>query len=292
MVACHKILKRDCLKWLDKHSRENIHLTFIDPPFRQGKDYRFFDDNQPEEVYWAWLKEVLSRVYKITVNGGVVYFMQREKNVEQILRILRETGWNYQNLIIWRKKTSAIPCRFRFSKQYQIIAFASKGEKPRCFNRLRIELPTPRGYKYERVNGVYVPDVWDDIRELTSGYFAGAEAIRDPKGNRVHTQQSPVALLLRIILTSTLPGEMVLDPFAGTGTTVVVAHQLKRNYIAIEIDPENVNLIKNRLKYLRSRSADNILEYYKYYRHTPNLEKIWPGKKPIVPEQKDMFLNA
>lgn len=283
-MAPHRILKKDCLKWLDNQSKENIHLTFIDPPFRQGKDYRFFDDNQSEEKYWAWLKEVLSRVYRITVKGGGVYFMQREKNVEQILRILRETRWNYQNLVIWRKKTSAIPCRFRFSKQYQIIAFASKGEKPRCFNRLRIDLPTPREYKYERVNGVYVPDVWDDIRELTSGYFAGDEAIRDPKGNRVHTQQSPIALLLRIILASTLPGDTVLDPFAGTGTTVVVAHQLKRNYIGIEIDPENVKLIKNRLKYLKSRNTDSILQYYKYYRHTPNLEKIWTGKKPIIPK--------
>jgi len=279
-----RILRKDCLKWLENQREENIHLTFIDPPFRQGKYYRFFDDNQAEGKYWDWLKEVLSRVYKITVKGGVVYFMQREKNVEHILRILREAGWNYQNLIIWKKKTSAIPSRFRFSKQYQIIAFASKGEKPRCFNKLRVDLPIPREYKYERVNGIYLPDVWDDIRELTSGYFAGDEAIRDPRGNRVHTQQSPVALLLRIILTCTLPGDTILDPFAGTGTTVVVAKQLKRNYIGIEIDPEYVKLVKNRLKYLRN--ADNILQYYKYYRHTPSLENIWPGKKPIIPEQR------
>jgi len=101
MDRWYKILKEDCLKWFDNYSEENIPLTFIDPPFRQGKDYRFFDDNQPEEKYWEWLKEVLSNVYKITVKGGAVYFMQREKNTENVLRLLRETGWTFQNLIIW-----------------------------------------------------------------------------------------------------------------------------------------------------------------------------------------------
>jgi len=69
---------------LDSHTEESIHLTFIDPSFRfrQGKDYRFFDDNQPEERYWKWLRDVLSNVYKITLKGGAVYFMQREKNTE------------------------------------------------------------------------------------------------------------------------------------------------------------------------------------------------------------------
>lgn len=288
MDVWYKILKEDCLKWFNNYSEENIHLTFIDPPFRQRKDYRFFDDNQSEERYWGWLKEVLSKVYKITVKGGVVYFMQREKNTENVLRLLRETKWIFQNLIIWKKKTSAVPSEIRYSKQYQIIAFATKSEKPRVFNKLRVDLPIPPEYKYERPNGVYITDVWDDIRELTSGYFAGDEAIRDNKGNRFHTQQSPVALLLRIILTSTLPGDIVLDPFAGTGTTLVVAHQLKRNSIGIEIDHEYVKIIENRLNHLRP--ADNIMKYYNYYRYTQNLKEIWSAEKtPLVAEQRRLF---
>ncbi|MCW3128827.1 MAG: site-specific DNA-methyltransferase [Methanophagales archaeon] len=288
MDVWYKVLNEDCIKWLDNYSEENIHLTFIDPPFRQGKDYRFFDDNQPEEKYWKWLEQVLSKVYKITVKGGAVYFMQREKNTENVLKILRETKWIFQNLIIWKKKTSAVPSEIRYSKQYQIIAFATKGEKTRVFNKLRIDLPTPPEYKYERPNGVYVTDVWDDIRELTSGYFAGDEAIRDNKGNRLHIQQSPIALLLRIILASTLPGDTILDPFAGTGTTLVVARQLKRNSIGIEIDPEYVRVIEKRLNHLRP--ADNIMKYYNYYRNTQNLREVWPVEKvPPVAEQRRLF---
>ena len=288
MDGWYKALKEDCLKWFDNYLEKNISLTFIDPPFRQGKDYRFFDDNQPEEKYWAWLKEVLSKVYKITVKGGAVYFMQREKNTENVLRLLRETGWAFQNLIIWKKKTSAVPSEIRYSKQYQIIAFATKSGKPRVFNKLRVDLPIPPDYKYERPNGIYITDVWDDIRELTSGYFAGEEAIRDNKGDRVHTQQSPVALLLRIILSSTLPGDTVLDPFAGTGTTLVVAHQLERNSIGVEIDLEYVKIIKDRLNHLRP--ADDIMKFYDYYIHTPDLRDIWPVEKTLlIAEQKRLF---
>jgi DNA modification methylase len=116
-------------------------------------------------------------------------------------------------------------------------------------------------------------DVWDDIRELTSGYFAGNEAFRTEIGERFHKQQSPLALLVRMILTSTCPGDRVLDPFAGTGTTLCVAQQLQRQYIGIEIDPNNVVLIKNRLSHLRE--VDQIQKYYRDYVFTDNLSEIW-----------------
>jgi len=281
-----RVLEGDCLKYLNEGAISNIHLTFLDPPYRQGKDYRFFDDNQPAWKYWNWLKEILHRVYDVTVDGGAIYFMQREKNAERVLRVLRKTGWKFQNLIVWKKKTSAVPGNTRFSKQFQIIAYATKGERPRVFNKLRIDLPPLPEHKYERENGVYLTDVWDDIRELTSGYFAGDEAIRDNEGNRVHTQQSPVALLSRIILSSTIPRDTVLDPLAGTGTTLVAAYQLRRNSIGIEIDPNYVEIIKNRLTSFRP--SDDIYQYYDYYRFTPNLREIWPPKG-VVTEQRSIL---
>lgn len=280
-----KVFGGDCLEYLSGDFIEgDIHLTFLDPPYRQGKEYRFFDDKQPAVKYWGWLKEILHRIYNLTADGGAVYFMQREKNTEEVLKVLRETAWTFQNLIIWKKKTSAVPGRFRFGKQYQIIVFATKGNKPRVFNRLRVDLPLLPEHKYRRKNGVYLTDVWDDIRELTSGYFAGDEAIRDKQGNRAHTQQSPVMLLLRIILSSTMPGDSVLDPLAGTGTALVAANQLGRNSIGIEIDPEYVKIIKKRLKALSP--SDNISREYEYYRYTTNLKDIWQKSKVV--EQKKL----
>ena len=268
-----RLFNGDCLQYLTNEEIREVALTFVDPPFRQGKKYRLFDDGIPEEEYWNWMEKVLRSILDVTLDGGAVYFMQREKNTERVLRVLRESGWIYQNLITWKKRTSAIPCDFRFAKQYQIIVFATKGTKPRLFNKLRVDLPLSPEHKYSRPNGVYLADVWDDIRELTSGYFAGNEALRVTNGDRVHIQQSPVALLLRIILSSTKPGDVVLDPFAGSGTTSVVASQLKRPSIGIEIDPKNVEIITNRLR--QFRPADSISKHRPYYRFTHGLDVLW-----------------
>jgi DNA modification methylase len=274
----HRVLEGDCIKYLNEGAIGNIHLTFFDPPYLQGKEYRFFDDNQSSTKYWNWIKAIVEGTYKRTLEGGALYFMHREKNTEVILRIIRKTGWNFQNLIIWKKKTSAVPIETRFSKQYQIIVYAIKGDKPRVFNKVRIDPPPLPWHKYEHENGVYLTDVWDDIRELTSGYFAGNEAFRDDNGDRMHVQQTPVALLLRMILSSSLPGDLVFDPTAGTGTALVVAKQLGRYSIGIEIDPLNVELINKRLATLRA--ADDISNYLEYYKFTPNLTKIWPAELP------------
>lgn len=112
--------------------------------------------------------------------------------------------------------------------------------------------------------------------KLVAIYFAGEEAIRTATGERFHKQQSPVALLLRILLASTVPDDWVLDPFAGTGTTTVVAEQLGRYCLCIEIDPGNVEMIRQRL--VSRRPADAVLPLRSYYRFTPDLDTIWPVK--------------
>lgn len=203
-----EVWQGDCLHLLDTVDERGIpiSLTFLDPPFNQGKDYAYFDDDQPEPVYREWLKQVCAKIHHLTVPGGAIYFMQREKNTEFVLQTLRETGWTLQNLIIWMKKTSAVPGHKRF-------------------------------------------------------------------GKRIHKQQSSVALLLRILLSSTDPGNWVLDTFAGSGTTAVVAEQLGRHCVAIVIDPNYVEQIHTRLR--ARRSADSVLKWYPYYRFTPGIESIW-----------------
>lgn len=289
MRGNYKIISGDCLKILPELS-QRVDLTFLDPPFNQDKKYSSWNDNLPEEKYWQMMKKVCGNIHGITSDGGAIYFMQREKNTEFVLQCLRETNWMLQNLIIWKKKTSAVPCSNKFGKNYQVIVFATKGASTRVFNRLRISPPLPSNYKQMRENGLYLTDVWDDIRELTSGYFAGDEAIKKQTGERFHKQQSPIALLLRIILSSSSPGDTVLDPFAGTGTTLVVAEQTGRKSIGIEIDPKNTACIKNRLKQIRK--PDSLSKFYKDYIYTENLQKIWTIDNPafFVPENRTLKL--
>ena len=291
----YDIINGDCLNILSnlKGNIEKVDLTFMDPPFNQQKDYRLHDDNMNEKAYWQMMKSVCIQIFQLTNEGGAIYFMQREKNTEFLLTALKEAGWTFQNLIIWKKKTSAVPVPNKFGKHYQVIAYATKGNKARVFNRLRIDPELPASYKHKRENGIFVTDIWDDIRELTSGFFAGNEAIRKKNGERFHKQQSPIALLLRIILASSCVGDTILDPFAGTGTTPLVAHQLQRNSLSIEIDPINVAFIKNRIKTVQE--SDLIQKYYKDYIYTENLKNIWGDELEVLtkPEQQNIssFFN-
>jgi site-specific DNA-methyltransferase (adenine-specific) len=280
-----RILQGDCTHLLTQLPPNSVDMTFLDPPFNQAKEYAHHDDNMPDADYWAWMTTVCLTIHTATTSGGCIYFMQREKNSEFVLRALRESGWTFHNLIIWKKLTSAVPSSVKYGKQYQIIVYATKGERARVFNKLRIAPPLPANYKYERKNGMFVTDVWDDIRELTSGYFAGDEALRNPKGERAHKQQSPLALLLRMVLSSTMPGDTVLDPFAGTGTTLVVGQQLQRRGIGIEVDPTNVSMITERIHTIRK--ADRIQHFYDDYIHTPDLDVIWGNA--TEPKTTDVF---
>ena len=280
-MSDYRIIQGDCTETLRSGGVfDALHLTFLDPPFNQNKDYSHHNDNLPDDDYWRWMQTICADIYRHTADGGAIYFMQREKNVAQVINCLQSAGWQFQNLIIWKKMTSAVPLAKGYGKHYQIIAYATKGKKPRTFNKLRISPPLPANYKYERENGMFVTDVWDDIRELTSGYFAGDEALRNETGERLHKQQAPLALLLRIILSSTQVGAVVFDPFAGTGTTLLVAHQLGRQSIGIEIDPTNVDCIQKRLASIRN--SDRITRFYDDYRHTENLDTIWGDIVPTI----------
>ena len=285
----HVILD-DCRRFLAEPAREipKFDLIFLDPPFNQGKEYRAHDDCMSDEDYWNWMGEICKLSISNSSDGAAIYFMQREKNVEHVLRVLREAGWHFQNLIVWGKMTTANPSVLRYGKSYQIIAFATNGARARVFNRLRIDPPQPAGYQ-PRKNGRFVTDVWEDIRELTSGFYAGDEALRTQDGERAHNQQSPIALLLRIVLSSTMPGDCVADPFAGTGTSLTVASQTGRQGIGVEKDGFNVQLINDRLS--SNREADSVERYRRDYKHTSNLRDLWPFEASVEASDQTDFTS-
>lgn len=91
-INSYEIIQSDSIKYLsEKIFSEKVNLTFLDPPFNQNKEYNYFNDNLPPDEYWSMMKDVCEGVYKNTSTGGAIYFMQREKNTEFVLRCLRET---------------------------------------------------------------------------------------------------------------------------------------------------------------------------------------------------------
>ncbi|NHI92155.1 MAG: hypothetical protein EAX96_06595 [Candidatus Lokiarchaeota archaeon] len=242
-----------------------IHCSNLDPPFNKDKFYRKYKDNLPENEYWTFMEDICKNIFKMTVPGGYIFFMQRSENEDKVKNTLENSGFTYQNTITWKKMTSPPPIKHKLAPAKQIIVVATRGMKARLYNPLRIDVAPPLNYQVSNPKGVTINDVWDDIRELTSGFFAGTEPIRmsenkdicfeykmnqikELKLKRFHLQQAPIALLTRIILLSTKPGDLVYDPFGGTGTTSVVCQQLDRNCIIVEIDELNIKCIKERMR--------------------------------------------
>jgi len=286
----YKIIHGVCETELRKLQKLNdlgeVHLTFMNPPFSQHNDFARQNGSVATERYWKWMKRICEKVFALTGSGGALYFLHNEANSEILLKTLRRTGWTFQNLIIWNKLNSASQITNHFENQYQIIAFATKGEAPRVFNHLRIDLQLSQLHKTE--NGIDVSDVWHDVGGLTTNFLMNSgtsssesDVIITKEGRLFHLHQIPINLLIRIILASSLPGDLILDPFAGAGITTMVAEKLDRNSISIEYDSQNVQVIKRRI--LLQRRAIKIPEISDYYRHTNRLKTLLPvsGKASI-----------
>jgi len=98
-VDTFNIFEGDCFKLLrEKSFSDQFDLTFMDPPFNQNKEYRYYNDKVSEKEYWKMMTEVCTKINENTSAGGAIYFMQREKNAEKVLTSLSKSGWYLQNL--------------------------------------------------------------------------------------------------------------------------------------------------------------------------------------------------
>lgn len=172
--------------------------------------------------------------------------------------------------IVWYQPSRLAQGRLNYTNNYDIVCYFIKGSKPRCFNldairvtqlvelehRLRCErVPSVTEGQYGKTKfnekGKNPGDVWGDIKQLTykSKELVSREAL--------NTIQKPEKLLERLILASSNPGDLVLDPFAGVGTCPVVCKRHFRNFIAFEIEPAYVEAGNQRLKALEGNQSNN-----------------------------------
>ena len=237
-----KVYYKSCLD-MSEVSDESIDLIFADPPYgisdggvtvKSGKlvsvDKGEWDrpENVPDPE--SWLKEC----YRVLKPGGSIYISGTMHNIFDVAAALRRTGFTIQNDIIWHKK-NAPPLMARqdmYAPSHETIIFATKGARPNFFDY--------EGLK-EANSGRQMTDVWEIPAR------SGSETIKGPDGMPVNPAQKPEALLERIISASSRPGDIVLDPFAGTGTTLAVAKRMGRPSIGYEIDQRMRSVIEARL---------------------------------------------
>jgi site-specific DNA-methyltransferase (adenine-specific) len=231
----------DACKMLNQWPAGCIDLVFADPPFNIGYVYDNYRDDVPDEQYVAWSKAWIAACQRALKPEGSLYIAIGDDFAADIRIIGRQLGLHLRNWIIWRY-TFGQNMKQKFSRSHTHIFYFTKDPQRFTFNDRLLRFPSARHTAYQdlRANplGRLPDDVWDEFPRVCGTFKERAG---------FHGCQMPEALLTRIILASSQPGDVVLDPFVGSGTTAVAAKRLGRRYVGIDISPEYVKHTQRRL---------------------------------------------
>jgi site-specific DNA-methyltransferase (adenine-specific) len=241
-----KLYEADCLEVLPTIASNSVDVVFADPPFNLGKNYgRKADDDRPDSKYLQWCREWLRECCRVLKPGGSVFVYNLPRWNIILGAYLTEIDMTFRHWIAIEHK-SRLPIAGRLYPAHYSILYYSKG-KPSRFQRVRTPIETCRhcggeirdygGHRHAmNPNGVTLKDVWTDIPPVRHRKF---------KSDKRPANALSTKILERVVEISTLPGDLVLDPFGGSGTTFSVCEVKKRRWIGIEI--ENTNAIIDRL---------------------------------------------
>jgi len=227
----------ECVAELARLEAESVDLVFADPPYnlQLGGELARPDHSVVDAVdddwdrfasfaeYDRFTREWLAGVQRVLKPNGAVWVIGSYHNIFRIGAILQDMGFWILNDVVWRK-TNPMP-NFRgtrLTNAHETMIWAAKSKTGR------------HTFNYEAMKAGN-----DDVQLRSDWLFPicqGGERLKDGDGDKVHPTQKPEALLARVLLTSSRPGDVVLDPFLGSGTTGAVAKRLGRNFVGIERD--------------------------------------------------------
>src|ERR1700722_2509997 len=237
----------------------SIDLAFADPPFNIGYKYDVYEDRRSADEYLNWTRkwgEALIRTLKPT--GAFWLAIGDDVAAELKLIFQRELGLFCRSWVIWYY-TFGVHCKSKFGRSHTHLFHFVKDAKNFTFNRSAVRVPSARQlvYKDSRAaeHGRLPDDTWIlrpqdapmafTARENTWYFSRVCGTFKERVGG--HGCQMPEQLLGRIIKTCSNAGETVLDPFGGTGTTLVVAKKLNRRFIGFELSASYAEKIQGRL---------------------------------------------
>ena len=249
MIKENKILLGDSLKILKTIPSKSVDLIFADPPYNlQLKDTLYRPDQTTVEAvtqdwdkfntykeYDNFTEQWLKESKRILKKGGALWVIGSYHNILRVGTSIQNHGFWILNDIIWHK-TNPMP-NFRgtrFTNAHETLLWCTTSREAKYT------------FNYQNLKEL------NDGKQMRSDWYipicSGKERLRKNNNQRSHPTQKPEALMYRIILSSTNKGDIILDPFLGSGTTAVVTKKLQRNFIGIEQDKEYVSLAKKRLK--------------------------------------------
>jgi site-specific DNA-methyltransferase (adenine-specific) len=227
----------DCIDVLPSIKAETIDTVFADPPFNLGKAYgEQTDDTRPDAEYLGWCRQWLAECVRVLKPGGSLLVYNLPKWNIMLGAFLMECGLEFRHWIAI-EISMCMPIPRRLHPSHYGLLYFTKGA-PKTFRRIRTPIKTCRHCGKElkdygghrgamNPNGVTLKDVWSDIPPVRHWKFKTKER----KANALSTK-----LVERVVEMSTMPGDLVLDPFGGSGTTYAVCEARERHWLGTEID--------------------------------------------------------
>lgn len=253
----NEVVSGDCVARLADLPAGCVDLAFADPPFNIGYEYDRYDDRRARDEYLAWTDKWLAAVRRVLKPTGSVFVAIGDEYAAEMKLALDGLGLSMRNWIVWHY-TFGVSCTRKFNRSHAHIFYYVADPKHFTFNADTIRVPSARQTTYadRRANplGKLPDDTWV-LRPQEDGSFFGPEddtwyvsrVCGTFKERGEHPCQMPLALLERIVRVSSNPGDLVLDPFAGSGTTLAAAKKLGRDYYGVELSDDYVERVKDRL---------------------------------------------
>jgi DNA modification methylase len=252
----NKVIEGDCMEVMKEMPDSSVDLIFADPPYNLqlrnelirpnmtkvdavNDEWDKFDGfDEYDKLSEQWLKECR----RILKRAGSFWIIGSYHNIFRVGKIMHDLGFWVLNDIVWVKSNPMPNFRgVRFTNAHETLIWASKDDKAKGYT-FNYELMKRYNFGKQMRSDWYFP------------ICNGDERIKDRFGKKVHTTQKPLALLERIVLATSKKGDIVLDPFAGTGTTGFAAKKHGRNYIMIEKEKKYIPIIEDRLKALQDNN--------------------------------------
>jgi site-specific DNA-methyltransferase (adenine-specific) len=291
---------------LERLPDASVHLAFADPPFNIGYDYDTYDDRRTADDYLAWSRRWIGGVQRVLRPDGTLWLAIGDEYAAE-LKVLatRELGFTCRSWVVWYY-TFGVNCRSKFSRSHAHLFHLVKDPAAFTFNSDTIRVPSARELVYgdKRANprGRLPDDTWVlRPQDLPAGFGSDEDTWYFPRvcgtfkeRSGWHGCQMPEQLLGRIIRASSHPDDVVLDPFAGSGTTLAVAKKLGRRFIGCELSEAYAERIRARLETIAvDDPLDGAAEPLKSAPSTARgrrLKRGGAGRRRVAPERGDQKL--
>ncbi len=259
-LAWDRVYNEDCLVGMKKLPTGCVDLAFADPPFNIGYAYDVYQDNQSDEEYLNWCRQWLGEIVRVLKPEGTFWLAMGDEYAAELKLIMqREWGLFCRSWVIWYY-TFGVHCARKFSRSHTHLFYMTKDKDRFVFNEDAIRVPSARQLVYQDRRACPKGRLPDDTwilrpQDLPEGFQPDEDTWYFPRvcgtfKERLggHGCQMPEQLLGRIIRACSNPADLVLDPFAGTGTTLAVAKKLHRHFIGFELSAQYTQWIEARLE--------------------------------------------